>query len=83
MPRFPDRDAIVAGGGFTLWDGPTAVKEIVALLRERPQIKDIYFWAQLPGEPVESGSRRMEFFMNEVAPKVMAELGHAMPARTA
>jgi alkanesulfonate monooxygenase SsuD/methylene tetrahydromethanopterin reductase-like flavin-dependent oxidoreductase (luciferase family) len=80
VPRFPDRDAIVAGGGFTLWDGPTAVKEIVALLRERPQIKDIYFWAQLPGEPIESGSRRMEFFMREVAPKVRAELGAPVAA---
>ncbi len=75
VPRFPDRDAIVAGGGFALWDGPTAVREIVSLLRERPQIKDIYFWAQLPGEPIESGSKRMEFFMREVAPKVRAELG--------
>jgi alkanesulfonate monooxygenase SsuD/methylene tetrahydromethanopterin reductase-like flavin-dependent oxidoreductase (luciferase family) len=82
VPRFPDRDAIVAGGGFTLWDGPTAVKEIVALLRERPQIKDIYFWAQLPGEPVESGSRRMEYFMREVAPKVVAELREPAPAGT-
>ena len=74
VPQFPDRDAIVAGGGFQLWDGPTAVKELVALVRERPQIKDLYFWAQLPGEPVESGSRRMEYFMREVAPNVVAEL---------
>lgn len=75
IPRFPDADAILAGGGYTLWDGPTAVREIVALLRDKPQIKDVYFWAQLPGETVESGSRRMEFFMREVAPKVLAELG--------
>ena len=74
VPRFPDRDSLVSGGAFTLWDGPTAVKEIVALLRGMPQIKDIYFWAQLPGESVESGSKRMEFFMREVAPKVIAEL---------
>lgn len=74
VPRFPDADAIVAGGGFTLMDGPTAVAELVALLRATPQIKDVYFWAQLPGESVESGSARMEFFMREVAPKVLAEL---------
>jgi alkanesulfonate monooxygenase SsuD/methylene tetrahydromethanopterin reductase-like flavin-dependent oxidoreductase (luciferase family) len=74
IPRFPDRDAIVAGGGYQLWDGPTAVKEIVALLRQFPQIKDMYFWAQLPGEPVESGTKRLEFFMREVAPNVVAEL---------
>jgi len=74
VPRFPDRDSIVAGGGYQLWDGPTAVGELVALLRERPQIKDVYLWAQLPGETVESGSQRMEYFMREVAPDVLAQL---------
>jgi alkanesulfonate monooxygenase SsuD/methylene tetrahydromethanopterin reductase-like flavin-dependent oxidoreductase (luciferase family) len=74
VPRFPDRDAIVAGGAFQLWDGPTAVRELVALMRERPQIKDLYFWSQLPGEPVESGSSRMQYFMDNVAPQVVAEL---------
>jgi alkanesulfonate monooxygenase SsuD/methylene tetrahydromethanopterin reductase-like flavin-dependent oxidoreductase (luciferase family) len=74
VPRFPDRDAIVAGGGFQLWDGPTAVRELVALVRECPQIKDLYFWSQLPGEPVESGSARMQYFMDNVAPQVVAEL---------
>ena len=74
VPRFPDRDAIVAGGAFQLWDGPTAVRELVALMRERPQIKDLYFWSQLPGEPVESGSARMQYFMDNVAPQVVAEL---------
>ena len=74
VPRFPDRDAIVAGGGFQLWDGPTAVRELVALMRERPQIKDLYFWAQLPGEPVESGSERLQYFMDNVGPQVLAEL---------
>jgi len=74
VARFPDIDAIVARGAFQLWDGPTAVNELVTLLRERPQIKDLYFWSQLPGEPIESGSKRMEYFMREVAPNVVAEL---------
>lgn len=74
VPRFPDGDAIVAGGGFTLWDGPTAVRELVALLKERPQIKDLYFWAQLPGESVESGSQRMQYFTDHVGPQIVAEL---------
>jgi alkanesulfonate monooxygenase SsuD/methylene tetrahydromethanopterin reductase-like flavin-dependent oxidoreductase (luciferase family) len=73
-PRFPDRDAVVAAGAYQLWDGPTAVTEIVRLLRQYPQIKDIFFWSQLVGEPVDSGSSRLEFFMSEVAPKVVAEL---------
>jgi alkanesulfonate monooxygenase SsuD/methylene tetrahydromethanopterin reductase-like flavin-dependent oxidoreductase (luciferase family) len=74
IPLFPDKEAIVAGGGFQLWDGPTAVREIVKLAREFPQIEDIFFWAQLVGEPVESGSARQEFFAREVAPKVLSEL---------
>ena len=78
IPLFPDRDAIVAAGGYQLWDGPTAVKEIVSIMRQFPQIKDMYFWAQLPGEPVESGTKRLEFFMREVAPNVVAELQQAV-----
>lgn len=77
VPSFPDRDAIVAGGAFQLWDGPTAVAELTALVRAHPQIEDVYFWAQLPGESVQSGSRRMEYFAREVAPKVRAELAAA------
>lgn len=80
VPRFPDKDAVVAGGGYTLWDGPTAVRELVSLLRERPQIKDVYFWAQLPGESVESGSRRMEYLMSQVAPRVVESLKEEVPA---
>ena len=74
VPQFPDAQAIVDNGGYQLWDGPTAVAELTKLLRETPQLKDVYFWAQLPGESVESGSRRVEYFMSEVAPKVEAQL---------
>jgi alkanesulfonate monooxygenase SsuD/methylene tetrahydromethanopterin reductase-like flavin-dependent oxidoreductase (luciferase family) len=83
VPRFPDPQAIVDGGGFQLWDGPTAVAELTALLRERPQIEDVFFWAQLPGESVESGSRRIDFFMREVAPRVESALrdGSALDQR--
>lgn len=70
VPQFPDADALIAGGAFTLWDGPTAVSELTKLLKERPMIKDVYFWAQLPGEAVDHGSQRMQFFASEVAPKV-------------
>jgi alkanesulfonate monooxygenase SsuD/methylene tetrahydromethanopterin reductase-like flavin-dependent oxidoreductase (luciferase family) len=73
-PGYADRQAVLDRRAFALWDGPTAVSELTALLLERPQIKDVYFWAQLPGEPVDSGSQRMEFFMREVAPKVDANL---------
>ena len=44
--------------------------ELGALMRAHPQIRDIYFWAQLPGESVESGTQRIEYFAREVAPKL-------------
>jgi alkanesulfonate monooxygenase SsuD/methylene tetrahydromethanopterin reductase-like flavin-dependent oxidoreductase (luciferase family) len=77
VPRFPDPQAVLDAGAYSLWDGPTAVEELSNLLKLRPQIDDIYFWAQLPGEPLESGSERLEFFIREVSPKVLATLGIA------
>lgn len=70
VPRFSDAAAVLEAGGSVLWDGPTAVAELTKLLRGRPQIEDVFFWAELPGESVESGARRIEFFIREVAPKV-------------
>lgn len=74
VPQFPDADAIVAAGAFQLWDPATAVQEITALLKERPQIKDMHFWAQLPGEAVDSGSARIELLATKVLPEVRAQL---------
>ena len=64
----------MAGGAFTLWDPADRRRELTALLRARPQIQDVYFWAQLPGEPVESGSRRVELLATQVAPAVRQRL---------
>ncbi|NMI01834.1 LLM class flavin-dependent oxidoreductase [Pseudonocardia acidicola] len=73
-PRFPDADAIVAAGAYQLWDAATAVRELTALLRDTPQIKDVHFWAQLPGESVASGSARIEYLASTVIPEVRAAL---------
>ena len=70
VPRFDDPQAILDAGAYELWDGPTAVERLVALLSERPQIRDLHFWAQLPGEAVENGTRRIEFLAHQVLPKV-------------
>jgi alkanesulfonate monooxygenase SsuD/methylene tetrahydromethanopterin reductase-like flavin-dependent oxidoreductase (luciferase family) len=72
---YADRDEILARGVYELWDGPTAVRELTTLLIARPEIQDVYFWSQLPGESVESGTERMEFFIRQVAPKVEQNLG--------
>ncbi|MQA13603.1 MAG: LLM class flavin-dependent oxidoreductase [Pseudonocardiaceae bacterium] len=74
VPQFSDPDQIVEAGAFALWDAETAVNELTALLRERPQIKDVHFWAQLPGEPVDSGSERVEYLATKVMPEVRARL---------
>jgi alkanesulfonate monooxygenase SsuD/methylene tetrahydromethanopterin reductase-like flavin-dependent oxidoreductase (luciferase family) len=73
-PRFTDPAQILAAGAYQLMDAEMAVTELTALLRERPQIKDVHFWAQLPGEPVDSGSERIQFLASKVAPQVRANL---------
>jgi len=74
VPLFEDADQIVVQGAYTLWDPATAVTELTALLRGRPQIKDVHFWAQLPGESVESGSERVEILATQVMPLVRKAL---------
>jgi alkanesulfonate monooxygenase SsuD/methylene tetrahydromethanopterin reductase-like flavin-dependent oxidoreductase (luciferase family) len=74
VPQFTDRDAIIQSGAFQLWDAPTAVSEICSLVENRPQIQDLHFWAQLPGEPVESGSERIEYIASKVLPAVRERL---------
>jgi alkanesulfonate monooxygenase SsuD/methylene tetrahydromethanopterin reductase-like flavin-dependent oxidoreductase (luciferase family) len=70
IPRYADRDAVVAGGAYELQDPALAIERLTELIRARPQIRDLHFWAQLPGEPVESGSRRLELIAREVLPEV-------------
>ncbi len=74
VPEFTDPDQIVAAGAYQLWDPATAIDELAALLRERPQITDVHFWAQLPGEPVDSGSARIELLATKVMPAVRQKL---------
>ena len=74
VPRFPDKEAIAANGPYQLWTGERAVDELVKLIEENPLIEDVHFWAQLPGEPVESGSRRIEYMAAKVLPEVRARL---------
>jgi hypothetical protein len=69
-PRFADPDQIVAAGAFALWDPATAVEELTAMLTAR-------FWAQLPGESVDHGSRRVELLARRVAPAVRERLAAA------
>jgi hypothetical protein len=60
---------------YELHDGASAVRALTDLLVGCPAIRDVHFWAQLPGEPVESGSRRIEYMAKHVLPQVRANLG--------
>jgi hypothetical protein len=44
-------------------DASMAVEELVSLATETPQIRDFHYWAQLPGELVESGSARISTWL--------------------
>jgi alkanesulfonate monooxygenase SsuD/methylene tetrahydromethanopterin reductase-like flavin-dependent oxidoreductase (luciferase family) len=70
VPRFADPDAVLGSGAYAVWDVATAIERLVDLIRGRPEIRDVHFWAQLPGEPVESGSRRLEIIARRVLPEV-------------
>ena len=51
------------------------VKQLTKLLLDYPQIIDVHFWAQFPGEPVDSGSRRIEYIAQHVLPEVRKTVG--------
>ena len=74
IPRFESPEQIVAAGAYRLMDAATAVDELTEMLHRYPQVKDVHFWSQLPGEPVESGSRRLEYLAAKVIPEVTARL---------
>ena len=74
MPRFESKEQIAEHGPYQLWDGPTAVDKLMELIESMPLIDDIVLWAQLPGESVESGSRRIEYVAEHVIPEVTRRL---------
>jgi len=74
VPLFPDSDSAIRDGLYELWDADQAVAALTQMLTDYPQIADVHFWAQFPGESVESGSKRIEYIAKQVLPKVRAAL---------
>jgi len=70
VPLFPDAEAALRDGLYELWDPEQAVTGLCTLLRAHPSIEDVHFWAQLPGEPIEQGSARIELLARKVLPRV-------------
>lgn len=69
-PEFPDANAALSGGLYRLWDADAAVDYLQNMIDTYPQITDIHFWAQFPGETVESGQRRLDYIAAEVLPRL-------------
>ncbi len=74
VPRFPDAATALAQGLYQLWDADQAVASITQLLQQYPQIRDLHFWARLPGETVQAGHRRVEYMAKQVLPRVRAAI---------
>ena len=69
-PLFPDAAAAIKGGLYEMWDADTAVEQLSQMIAKYPQISDIHFWAQLPGEPVSAGDLRIEYMAEKVLPRL-------------
>lgn len=69
-PLFETPADAIKNGLYEMWDADTAVKNLQALIDAYPQIKDIHFWAQFPGEPIESGQRRLDYIAAKVLPRL-------------
>ena len=67
---FEDAKSAIENGLYELWDAEAAVTNLRQLLIEYPIICDIHFWAQFPGESVESGSARMAYIAEKVLPRL-------------
>jgi len=72
--HFDTPQGLLDFGIYRLWDASAAVDELVGLARQYPQIRDFHFWAQFPGETVESGSARVQYIADKVIPEVTRQL---------
>lgn len=70
VPLFPDAPTAIENGLYELWNADQAVENLTAMLQQSPQIQDVHFWAQFPGEPLESGAARMEYLATKVLPRL-------------
>ena len=69
-PEFTDAPTAIENGLYELWTADEAVSHLATMLEQYPQIEDVHFWAQFPGEPVESGTRRLEYIAEHVLPRL-------------
>jgi len=70
VPRFSDARVALREGLYQLSTPEAATERLTAMLQQFPQIVDVHFWAQFPGESIASGSRRIECLATRVLPAV-------------
>jgi alkanesulfonate monooxygenase SsuD/methylene tetrahydromethanopterin reductase-like flavin-dependent oxidoreductase (luciferase family) len=69
-PLFEDAPTAIENGLYELWDADMAVEKLGQLVEDFPMIRDIHFWAQFPGESVESGNGRLNYIAEKVLPRL-------------
>jgi alkanesulfonate monooxygenase SsuD/methylene tetrahydromethanopterin reductase-like flavin-dependent oxidoreductase (luciferase family) len=69
-PLFEDAPTAIENGLYELWDADTAVTQLNKLTATYPNIRDIHFWAQFPGESVASGNARLRYIAENVLPRL-------------
>lgn len=69
-PLFEDAASAIENGLYELWDAETAVANIKQLKADFPMLSDVHFWAQFPGEGLESGASRMRYIAEKVLPRL-------------
>jgi alkanesulfonate monooxygenase SsuD/methylene tetrahydromethanopterin reductase-like flavin-dependent oxidoreductase (luciferase family) len=67
---FEDVGSAIENGLYELWDADTAVSELSKMIATYPNIRDIHFWAQFPGESTASGDKRMRYIAEKVLPRL-------------
>jgi alkanesulfonate monooxygenase SsuD/methylene tetrahydromethanopterin reductase-like flavin-dependent oxidoreductase (luciferase family) len=78
--QYADSQAVLDAGAYRLMDASMAVDELVSLATDYPQIRDFHYWAQFPGESIESGSERIQYMADNVIPAVTEKLsGRTQP----
>ncbi len=75
-PGFASPADALRDGLYEMHDGDSAVTALTLLLNEYPEIKDVHFWAQFPGEPFEQGNARIEYMAKNVLPRVREQINH-------
>ncbi|MEM1154318.1 MAG: LLM class flavin-dependent oxidoreductase [Pseudomonadota bacterium] len=73
-PVFERAEDAINNGFYQFWTPEEAVTQILEHLNAYPQIKDMHFWAQFPGESIVSGNRRIELLASRVLPEVRKAL---------